>query len=75
MGDGGMIKHVEELYCDRCGDQFEKRGRTTEIGWWTFTNGSGSRQSSFGRPHENLDQDLCEPCTEAFERFWQDGKR
>jgi hypothetical protein len=74
------VKHVEIYICDRCGTEYEKtvRGRvvvTAAIGWFKFRNGSGSKVSSpMGRPHENLDHDLCTSCTVTFFEWWKAGK-
>lgn len=65
------VKIIEEIHCDRCGQIFDKKGQTMEIGWFKFTNGSGSKRSSNNRSHDNLDQDLCNDCTESFEAWWE----
>jgi hypothetical protein len=64
------IRRYEEIICDRCGWVFEKKGRTTEIGWWTLTNGSGSRTTEPDRRSPDLDKDLCQSCTEEFDEWW-----
>lgn len=71
------IKHIEEYHCDRCKRIFELREsqyvmtETMEIGWFKYTNGSGSKNSSQGRRWENLDHDLCPDCTKDFLVWWK----
>ena len=74
-----MKRVVEQYECDRCDLPFEKRRMgcvtvTMEIGWFRFVNGSGSKATSKGRSWENLDYDLCNSCTESFDRWWKSGK-
>ena len=71
------IKHIEEHWCDRCKRKFEVRESqygvtyTMEIGWFEYTNGSGSKDSTHSRRWENLDHDLCSNCTEEFKEWWK----
>lgn len=77
------VKVVEEIYCDRCDDRFEKRPPSRgdvwspvvylEIGWFKYSNGSGSKLTSKGRSWDNLDHDLCPPCTSEFLQWWENG--
>lgn len=75
-------KHIEEIYCDRCGKKHERRAEvyagnfyTMEIGWFIFNNGSGSRvKPAQSRSWENLDYDLCADCTASFRLWWKKGK-
>ena len=72
------IKHIEELWCDRCKRKFEQREpnsftdtMTMVIGWFKFRNGSGSKTTVHGRRWENLDYDLCSDCTQEFTEWWK----
>lgn len=63
-----MRKHIEVIICDRCGCEFETKGRKTMLlGIMYLENGGGSRHNATDR---DLDKDLCPLCTEAFKRFW-----
>lgn len=72
-----MEKHITELWCDRCKRKFQKREAgwadtiTAVIGWFFFTNGSGSKTSKHSRSWENLDYDMCSNCTEEFREWWK----
>jgi hypothetical protein len=73
------VKHIKEYHCDRCKRIFEKREsqyantETMEIGWFFYTNGSGSKASAHGRSWENLDYDLCSDCTGEFREWWRNS--
>jgi len=76
------VKHIEEYHCDRCKRKFEHREsdfgqtRTMDIGWFAYTNGSGSRNSSsLNVRWENLDYNLCSTCTEEFESWWNNPEK
>lgn len=59
-----MRKHIEIIICDRCGQEYETRGRSSqnmELQFMYLQNGSGSGTG---------EKDLCPLCTEAFKRFW-----
>lgn len=73
-------KHIEEIYCDRCGIKYEKRPPTytgdfytMEIGWFLYNNGSGSKTSRDNRSWKNLDYDMCNYCTDFFLKWWKAG--
>jgi hypothetical protein len=75
-------KHVEEFYCDRCREKYDRhpvpyRGDhyTMEIGWFLLNRGSGSKPSTPDDRKDNLDYDLCDTCTKEFRAWWKAGKK
>jgi hypothetical protein len=76
------VTYVEQWTCDRCGSEFVRRTkdewnwRTAHIGWFTLNQGNGSRATDPSRDgiRKELDRDMCNKCTEAFELWWKAGK-
>lgn len=65
------VRVTHTTICDRCNDEFERRGpfmpTTMELAFMYFVNGSGSRVNATDR---DLDKDLCDECTESFKLWW-----
>lgn len=76
------IKTIEQYWCDRCGEQFQRTGgvrpvKSMAIGWFQWNNGSGSKSKRFATTmssSDDLDRDMCHECTESFLSWWKEGK-
>lgn len=79
------VKYIEQLICDRCGNEFEKVNRdkyewlTAYLGIMVLNNGSGSRYNPEREGREwgtnrELDKDMCNQCTIEFRDWWKKGK-